>query len=141
MMRASLLLLSALCLSGALAARVRAPGQESAAAPLVQLQAELKQIRQQDATHTQHLLFIVKLREALRTRLTAEDEKLTSANQKVATSINSIMHGQLSQSATLLQRGNRRSERTAEEIAADALKHMQALGELIEEIQGHEDSE
>jgi len=52
------------------------------------------------------------------------------------------MHGQhLQETATLLQKGARKSDRSAEEIAADALKHMQALSGLIDEIQGKEDAE
>jgi len=106
------------------------------------LQGELQTIRQADAEHTQKLLFIVKLRDALRLRLHTEDEQLGSANNRIATKIADIMHGRPAQTTALLQRGaHRRSARTAEEIAADALKHMQALSELIQEIQQKDDEE
>merc|ERR1719197_1563331 len=124
--------------------RARAPGQATdvATAPMAQVQGELAQIRKEDTEHTQKLLFVVKLREALRMRLSAEDEKLASSNAKVATRISEVMHGQhLQETAAFLQKDARKSDRSAEEIAADALKHMQALSGLIDEIQGKEDSE
>merc|ERR1719515_167861 len=120
--------------------RSRAPG--AASAPMAQVQGELSQIRKQDSEHTQKLLFVVKLREALRMRLSAEDEKLAGSNAKVATKISEVMHGQhLQETAALLQKDARKSDRSAEEIASDALKHMQALSGLIDEIQGKEDAE
>merc|ERR1719482_720539 len=109
---------------------------------MAQVQGELSQIRKEDTEHTQKLLFVVKLREALRMRLSAEDEKLAGSNARVATKISEVMHGQhLQETATLLQKTKRKSDRSAEEIAADALKHMQALSGLIDEIQGKEDAE
>lgn len=122
----------------------RAPGHaaDAATAPMAQVQGELVQIRKEDTEHTQKLLFVVKLREALRMRLSAEDEKLAGSNAKVATKISEVMHGQhLQETATLLQKVARKSDRSAEDIAADALKHMQALSGLIDEIQGREDAE
>merc|ERR550514_798817 len=120
--------------------RSQAPGAVSA--PMAQVQGELSQIRKQDSEHTQRLLFVVKLREALRMRLSAEDEKLAGSNAKVATKIAEVMHSQhLQETASLLQKSKRKSDRSAEEIAADALKHMQALSSFIDEIQGKEDAE
>merc|ERR1719159_723392 len=74
-------------------------------------------------------------------RLSAEDEKLAGANSKIAAKIANIMHGQRLEEAQALLQSSKRSERTAEEIAADALKHMQALSGLIDEIQGKDDGE
>merc|ERR1719333_1089512 len=105
------------------------------------VQRTLQEIRKEDNEHTQKLLFIVKLREVLRMRLSSEDEKLANSNAKVASKISSIMHGQTIEATALLQKGRKRSERTAEEIAADALKHIQALGELVNEVQSREDGE
>merc|ERR1719443_344249 len=140
-MWASLTLMVVACSSPAMGVqRARAPGATSV--PMAQVQSELSQIRKEDAEHTQKLLFVVKLREALRMRLSAEDEKLAGSNAKVATKIAEVMHGQhLQETAALLQKDARKSDRSAEEIAADALKHMQALSGLIDEIQGKEDAE
>merc|ERR1719379_375733 len=111
MMRAAVvaLLLLAPAASGLAVPRSAAPGHavaesQKAEAPLGNMQGELEQIRKADSEHTQKLLFIAKLREALRLRLSAEDEKLAAANSKIATKISSIMHGQqLAETAALLE--------------------------------------
>merc|ERR1719443_807478 len=117
-MWASLTLMVVACSSPAMGVqRARAPGATSV--PMAQVQGELSQIRKQDSEHTQKLLFVVKLREALRMRLSAEDEKLAGSNAKVATKISEVMHGQhLQETAAFLQKNARKSDRSAEEISA-----------------------
>jgi len=139
-------MLSFLCLLalGSAAASLVRSNDAPPAAPTDRLEQELQMIRQSDTAHTQKLLFIVKLRDALRLRLHTEDEQLGTANNRIASKIADIMHGRVSQSVGLLQQGrsaHRRSTRSAEEIAADALKHMQALSDLIKEVQEKDDEE